>query len=73
MTVLPLTSDLRNAPLVRVTIEPQTTNGLLKSSQVMVDKAVTVPRSKIGRRIGAADGATLMAVDAALARFLGLT
>ena len=72
VTVLPLTSNLTSAPLVRIAVEPQVGNGLRKSSQVMIDKAVTIPRAKIGNRIGNVDAATMQAVDTALARFLGL-
>ncbi|HZU89672.1 MAG TPA: type II toxin-antitoxin system PemK/MazF family toxin [Stellaceae bacterium] len=72
VTVLPLTSELHDWPLFRVTVEAEPHNGLEKRSQIMVDKAVTVPRMKIGRRIGSADAATLCAVDAVLAKFLGL-
>lgn len=38
-TVLPITSTLVPAPLLRITIEPNTENGLQKQSQVMIDKA----------------------------------
>jgi mRNA interferase MazF len=36
----------------------------------MIDKAATVPRSRIGQRIGRLDAATMQAVNAALMRFL---
>lgn len=72
VTVLRLTSDLHDAPLVRVTMEPGPANGLRKCSQVVIDKATSVPRKWIGRRIGRAEPATMRAVDTALARFLGL-
>ena len=72
VTVLPLTSDIQNAPLVRITVEPEARNGLQQISQVMVDKAVTLPRSKIGPRIGQIDAAGMRAVNTALSRFLGL-
>lgn len=72
VTVLRLSSDLRDWPLFRVTVEPGPSNGLRKLSQVMIDKAATVPRVKIGQRIGRADAATMRAVDTALAGFLGL-
>jgi len=71
LTVLPLSGDLQAAPLVRITVEPRAATGLTKRSQIMVDKAATVPRAKIGQRIGRADAATMRAVDAALAGFLG--
>lgn len=44
VTVLPVTSELRDTPLFRITIEPSTANGLQKPSQVMVDKLHTVHR-----------------------------
>jgi mRNA interferase MazF len=72
VTVLPLTSDLHDWPLFRITIRPNRTNGLRQASQVSVDKTATVPRAKLGQRIGHADRATMRAVDAALAGFLGL-
>ena len=37
----------------------------------MVDKAVTLPREKIGKRIGAVEVDTMLAVNRALAVFLG--
>lgn len=72
LTVLPLTSDLQPTPLLRITVEPGPGNGLERVSQVMVDKALTVPRSKIGRRIGQVGSATIREVGSALAVFLGL-
>jgi mRNA interferase MazF len=72
VTVLPLTGDPRNSRLVRITVEPSLGNGLEKRSQVMVDKAVTVPRPKLGRPVGRLEQATMDEVDIALARFFGL-
>jgi len=72
VTVLPLSSDLRDWPLFRIMVEPKSSNGLQRRSQIMVDKAATVPRTKIGQRIGRADSVTMRAVDTALAGFLGL-
>lgn len=72
VTVLRLTSELHPWPQFRITVEPTESNGLRKPSQVMIDKAATVPRRRIGQRIGRLDDATLQRVDATLARFLGL-
>ena len=72
VTVLPLTSDLQPAPLLRITIEPSLENGLERRSQIMVDKATTVQRTKIGARIGRADPEIMRSTDAALGLFLGL-
>src|SRR5689334_582300 len=55
ITVLPITSELRGAPLFRIDIEPNKQNGLLKRSQVMVDKAHTVSRDKVRERFGTLD------------------
>jgi len=71
LTVLPLTSDLQPAPLLRITIEPSAGNGLDRRSQIMIDKAVTVPRPKIGAHIGRVEDETMRFTDVALARFLG--
>ena len=72
VTVLPLTSELHDAPLLRVTVEPDEGNGLRLRSQVMVDKATTVPRGKASNRIGRLEEAALGTVSRVLAVFLGL-
>jgi mRNA interferase MazF len=72
ITVLPLTSELYDMPLLRVTVEPGETTGLRLRSQVMVDKATTIPRAKAGSRIGQLDETMLANVDQALAAFLGV-
>ena len=72
VTVLPLTSELIDAPLLRVTVEPGESSGLRLRSQAMVDKATTIPRVKVGSRIGQLDKATLSRVSQALAAFLDL-
>ena len=72
LTVLPLTSELHDMPTLRVTVEPGEGTGLRRRSQVMVDKATTIPRAKAGSRIGRLDEATLASVGRALAMFLGV-
>lgn len=72
LTVLPITGTLLDAPLLRVEVEPSAANGLAKRSQVMVDKLQTPPRSKVGAPFGRLDDATMLAVNRALALFLGL-
>ena len=71
VTVLPITSERRQAPLFRIGVEPDVKNGLKKSSQVMVDKAMTVPREKVGNTFGHLDDAAMLAINRALALFLG--
>jgi len=72
ITVLLITGTLVDAPLIRPTIEPSPGNGLRKRSQVMVDKAMSVRRDKIGAIIGQLDSATMLAVTRALAVFVGI-
>ena len=72
LTVLPLTSELRDWHLFRIIVEPSQGTGLRTRSQVMVDKAATVSRSRVGQRIGRLDPQTIVAVSDALAKFLGL-
>lgn len=71
MTVLPLTSTLVEAPLFRLTVTPSPANGLEKPSQIMVDKAMTVKRDKLGKAFGRIDDGTMVSVNRALALFLG--
>jgi mRNA interferase MazF len=70
--VLPLTSELYDAPLFRVAVGVSKETGLRAASQIMVDKATTVPRGKIGPRIGRVSAITMHAVDDALRGFLDL-
>ena len=71
VTVLPVTSDLRDAPIFRVALEPGEINGLEKLSQVMVDKAMTISREKAGEPFGRISDTEMLAVTRALAVFLG--
>ena len=72
VTVLRLTGTLHDMPLIRVTIQPSLENGLRVASQVMIDRAISVPRDKTGAAFGMVDAQTMRAVDLALAAFLGL-
>ncbi|WP_209569581.1 type II toxin-antitoxin system PemK/MazF family toxin [Herbaspirillum sp. 1130] len=72
VTVLPITGRLAAAPLLRVTVQPNTENGLHKASQVMVDKAVTLAREKVGETFGRIDPDALVEVERCLAVFLGI-
>lgn len=72
VTVLLVSGTLVDAPLIRTAIEPDSANGLRKRSQVMVDKAMSVKRDKIGTTIGHLDAETMLAVNRALAVFLAI-
>jgi len=73
VTVLLLSGTLVDAPLIRLDVEPRPENGLRKRSQVMVDKAMTVKRDKLGEPFGCLDEGTMIAVTRSLALFLGFT
>lgn len=72
VTVLPITSTLVVAPLLRVRLQPTASNGLQRPSQVMLDKAMTVMREKIGATFGHIDADTMIEVERCLAVFLGI-
>jgi mRNA interferase MazF len=72
VTILPVTSDLRDTPIFRITITPNALNGLKTLSQVMVDKAMTVPRERCGNAFGRLDDVDMLEVTRALAVFLGI-
>lgn len=72
VTVLLVSGTLVDAPLLRVTVAPSPQNGLQKISQVMVDKAMTLRRERLGQVFGRVDDETLLAVNRALAVFFGL-
>jgi mRNA interferase MazF len=67
-----VTSALIEAPLLRLAVEPSARNGLLRRSQVMVDKIVSVRRDKIGPRMGVMDDETMLSISRALAFVMGL-
>ncbi len=71
VTILPVTSELRDAPLFRILVNPTELNGLAKPSQIMVDKPQSIAREKIGEVFGRLDDETMLAVNRALAVFLG--
>jgi mRNA interferase MazF len=72
VTVCPITSDCVDAPLFRVTLPPGARTGLAATSQVMVDKIVSVPRGAVVRQMGHCDGDEVAAIDDALRLWLGV-
>lgn len=72
VTVLPLVSSQLVPALTRVDVEPTETNGLQVASQIVVHRPFSIRRDKIGRIIGHADEATMLAVTRALTVSLGL-
>ncbi len=70
--VVLLTSRIRGRGRLRITVGSDRESGLRRESDIMIDKLLTLPRTKIGERIGRLDATTMRAVDLALARILGL-
>lgn len=72
VTVCLITSQAMDAPLLRAPIESAGDAGLAAPSWIMVDKLVTIPRAKIGRRIGGLASTDMSRLEQALLVFLGL-
>jgi len=72
VTLCALTSDPLESPLLRLPVKPSARNGLRLECSLMLDKVTTVPRTRIGRKIGALDDPDLMRVNRGLLVFLGL-
>lgn len=71
LTVLLISSMLVAAPLIRVPVRPTPQNGLRKPSQVMIDKAMSIRRERLGAPFGRIDDETMLEVTRSLAVFLG--
>lgn len=72
IVVLPITTTMISAPLLRITLEPLPETGLRTLSQVMVDKPVAVRRERLGKVIGHVDETTLGRITRSLAMWLGI-
>jgi mRNA interferase MazF len=72
VTVLLVSSKLIDAPLFRITVQPNELNGLKTTSQVMVDKIMTVKRDKLGPSFGRLDQDLQIEVERSMAVFLGI-
>jgi mRNA interferase MazF len=72
VVVCQMTSECSDAAHFRVTIDPNSKNGLRVRSQVMVDKPVTIRRGRIGRLVGHLDDKDIARLNVALAFVMGL-
>lgn len=72
ITVCAFTTDRTQAPLFRQPVEPNEANGLRAPCRMMVDKITTVPKSKIGSRVGRLDDEDVLRLNRAVVVFLGL-
>lgn len=72
VTVCAFTTDPTDAPLFRLRIDPDGVNGLRESCSLMVDRITTIPRSKLGERIGRLDDEQMVRLGRAILVFFGL-
>jgi mRNA interferase MazF len=72
ITVCAFTSTDLDAPLFRLRITPSERNGLHSTCWLMADKITTVPKSKVGKRIGRLDDDDVLRLNQAVLVFLGL-
>jgi mRNA interferase MazF len=72
ITLCAFTTDPTDAPLLRLLVEPSDRNGLAGASRLMVDKITTVPKSRLGKRVGKLDAEDVLRLNRALTVFLGL-
>jgi mRNA interferase MazF len=72
ITICAFTSDPTDAPLFRLAVEPSASNGLEAMSRLMVDKISTVPKRKLGVRIGRLADDDMVRLNRAVMIFLGL-
>ena len=72
VTICGFTRDPAQIPLIRIAVEPSALNGLEFPSRIMVDKILTVRKSKLGRRIGRLADADMKRLGHAIVNFLAL-
>ena len=73
ITVCAFTTDETDAPLFRLPVQPNERNGLRAACRLMVDRITTVPKSKVGERVGRLDDEDILRLNQAVLVYLGLT
>ncbi len=71
ITICAFTTDGTEAPLIRLPVEPNERNGLRTACRLMVDKITTVPKGKVGARLGRLDDEDILRLNQAVLVFLG--
>jgi mRNA interferase MazF len=72
ITACAFTTDPTDAPLFRLLVEPNESNGLRAVCRLMVDKITTVPKSKVGARVGRLVDEDIVRLNRAVLVFLGI-
>jgi len=71
VTVCAFTTDPTEAPLFRLPVTPDETNGIREPSNLMVDKLTTVARTNLGEKIGRLGDDDMVRLGRAVIVFLG--
>ena len=72
IAICAFTTDGTDAPLFRLPVQPNGRNGLRTARRLMVDKISTVPKTKVGARVGRLDDEDILRLNQAVLVFLGL-
>ncbi len=72
ITICAFTTDETDAPLFRLPVRPNERNGLRAACRLMVDKITTVPKTKVGARLGRLDDQDILRLNQAALVFLGM-
>ena len=72
ITICTFTTDPTDAPLFRLPVVPSASNGLRAVCRLMVDKITTVPKSRIGARVGRIGDEDMLRLNRAVLVFLGI-
>lgn len=72
LTLCPITTTLRAAPLFRLNVSPSAANGLRKRSQIAIDKLSSVKSERVQKVVGHLGAEDIRAVDRALKLWLAL-
>lgn len=72
VTICPFTTDDRGPEIVRILVRPGSGNGLKVPCKLMADKVTTLPKSRLGKKLGTLDPEDMRRLETAVLTFLGL-
>lgn len=72
VVICPMTTEIIEAPLLRVPVEPTASNGLREASHVMVDKVMAISRHRLREHVGTLEPELMRCVEENLLTLLAL-
>jgi mRNA interferase MazF len=72
ITICAFTTDPTDAPLFRLLVAPTESNGLRAPCRLMVDKITTVPKARLGARVGRLADEDIVRLNRAVLVFFGI-